>query len=123
MEYEIAIPREASSEYPKGTLLLKTRSDFALVGRNHGAGLADTCAHAARVKNVVHLPGETVFVGRYSDIHGWLQILPEQKQALEDWLGRSITRQDLSSAQPRPTDNLLLQLIRAWRKRSRRKAR
>jgi hypothetical protein len=106
-----------------GAAVLRTRGSYGLLAvppREH-AGFAEACAQAVRVKRLVRLPEGCTTVARFYEHDGELRVLRGRHDALESWLRRRLSRNDLEardSLQSRRAEarNLALRgrLTEAW---------
>jgi hypothetical protein len=99
MDYEVIIPEVPSDEIPMGAAVLRTRGPYGFVAtapRPH-AGFAEACAQALRVRRLVRLPEGCTTVGRFYEHDGELRVLRGHHDALERWMSRRLSRNDLEA--------------------------
>lgn len=100
MLYRVLVPNEPTAEIPCGAALLETaRGRGQIFAARHQFG--ELCAKAARRGRRVAIPAGCIEINSFEATDGELRA--RNAAALERWLGRRVSRDDLEALDNRDT--------------------
>jgi len=100
MLYRVLVPKEPTAEIPRGAALLETARGRGqmFLGRHQ---FGELCAKAVRRGRRVAIPPDCIEIGSFESTDGELRA--RNVPALEAWLARRVSRNDLEALDNRTT--------------------